>query len=215
LETSNPQTVSPASIYEKIQDAAEAVDHNPDQLLQAYLGGNDAAFEELFRQVGSPLFNYICRYLGDYFQAEDVYQNLCIKVATQAGRFERRSSVTTWLYQIARNACVDKLRSEGRKARVFYESEGRTDGGASSSRNADPGNRVEQAELTLAITRAVENLPEEQREVFLLKEEGGRTFEEIGSILGCGKETAKSRMRYALERLRNSLGREARLYGLQ
>ena len=69
--------------------------------------------------------------------------------------------------------------------------------------------------ILIGVRAALEGLPEPQREVFLRKEEGGLTFEEIGVMLGCGKETAKSRMRYALARLKNALGSEARAWGLE
>jgi len=133
---------------------------------------------------------------------------------------KKKASVVAWLFQIARNACLDALRKEGRRPVVSLDAPG---GGEDATTMAAtvpadapaPDARLTREELGARIARAVEDLPEEQREVFLLKEEGELTFEEIGRILGCGKETAKSRMRYALERLRNALGREARLYGLQ
>ncbi|MFH0910658.1 MAG: sigma-70 family RNA polymerase sigma factor [Planctomycetota bacterium] len=214
-----PAKPSPTSTLLKEQRADTPPIRSNEDLLEAYAAGDEAAFEDLFMRVGDRLFTFIRRYLGDHHQAEDVYQALCIKVASRAARFERRSSAMTWLYRIARNACLDTLRAEGRRPRISLDGGGRGNGnpvyGHATHPAPNPSAGAEEAELGLAILRAVELLPDEQREVFLLKEEGELSFEEIGLLLDCGKETAKSRMRYALERLRNALGREARLYGLQ
>jgi RNA polymerase sigma-70 factor (ECF subfamily) len=187
-------------------------------LLERYLGGDDAAFEQLVEQTGERLFAFIGRFLGDWHEAEDVYQLVWVKVARRAGSFDGRSRFTTWLFQVARNSCLDAVRRRKRRRLVTLaprEEETRPEPfDALAAEEAAPGDTVLDEELGARIREAVRSLPSEQREVFLLKEEADMTFEEIGALLGCGKETAKSRMRYALRRLRNALGAEARQYGI-
>lgn len=190
----------------------------PEALLRKYAEGDDAAFEALVGEIGERLFAFVCRYMGDHHRAEDLYQTVLIRVARKAKSYQQRARVTTWIYTIARNACLDALRAESRRPSVSLDqTEERLLGVGSGALPADtpPADRTAQAEeLGEAIRRAVRKLPDEQREVFLLKEEGELTFEEIAGIVGCNRETAKSRMRYALERLRNALKREARQHGL-
>lgn len=187
------------------------------ELLGRYAQGDDSAFERLVELVGGRLFGFICRMIRNPHTAEDVYQSVLVKVATHADSFDGRAKFNTWLYRIARNACLDEIRKMARNREHASSGTGEESDSVFDQVAHDgpqPGEAVSQVELGRRIQQAVEDLPDEQREVFLLKEDGGLTFEDIGEMLGCGKETAKSRMRYALKRLQNALGQEARLYGL-
>ncbi len=191
----------------------------PEELLERFRQGSDAAFEALAAQVGGRLFGFLCRYLGDEHLAEDVYQNVLVKIARHAGDYDGRSRLQTWIYQIARNASVDALRAR-KRSREIPAGAGAEDGETLSvlsaivSKDLPPLEQLTVEELGRRIGLAVEGLPLEQREVFLLREQADLTFEDIGQMLGCGKETAKSRMRYAMRNLQSALGAEARLYGL-
>ncbi len=190
----------------------------PEEMLGQFIGGDEQAFHDLVDAVGGRLFGFICRFLGDHHLAEDVYQTVLVKVATHARSYDGRARFTTWMYQIARNACLDAVRSRARRKVVSLDAEaGDCDSSlleAQMVSDLPPAEQLTVAELGARISTAVEALPPEQKEVFLLRENADLTFEEIGEILGCGKETAKSRMRYALKRLQNALSAEARLYGL-
>ncbi len=190
-----------------------------DDLLNKFVSNQDEdAFEKLFAEIGERLFSFIFRYIGNTAQAEDVYQEVCLKVAMKANTYSHKANVASWIFQIARNTSIDAIRSKGRRPTVSI------DGNASQAETTiielvndneiNPAEKAAQIELATNIARAIDKLPNEQREVFLLREDGGLTFEEISKIVSCGKETVKSRMRYALERLRNSLGKEAQNYGL-
>lgn len=195
-------------------------DLTPEELLGRYVGGSDDAFTCLVERMGGRLFGFVCRYLGDLHEAEDVYQGIWTRVASHAASFDGRARFRTWLYQIARNGCMDALRRRRRnRIRRMEDLPNDTDSPehAMDRLPADtpaPDAQLSVAELGARIAEAVEGLPEQQREVFLLREDGDLTFEEIGLMLGCGKETAKSRMRYAMEHLQRVLSKEARLYGL-
>ncbi len=186
--------------------------------MELFVQGDDDAFTRLVDLAGARLFGFICRFVGDRHLAEDVYQDVWVKVAKHAQVYDRRARFSTWLYRIARNTCLDAMRYHSRRRMSSLQNGDEDEGGnllqAVESGVADPGDQAAATELGHRITRAVEQLPDEQREVFLLKEHGRITFDEIGDLLGCGKETAKSRMRYALKRLQSILGQEGRLYGL-
>jgi RNA polymerase sigma-70 factor (ECF subfamily) len=220
MEMPNPNPAAAASHHAETPAAGSGgAPASPEDLLAAWIEGSEEAFEALVEQVGGRLYGFVRRMMGSHHRAEDVYQTVLLKMATKARMYQRRASLNSWLFQIARNACLDELRRENRNPSVSLDvTPASQEGPALKARLAkegpEPDAAATQAELGRAIAEAVESLPDEQREVFLLREDGELNFEEIGSILGCGKETAKSRMRYALERLRNALGREARIYGL-
>ncbi len=190
-----------------------------EELLRRYLAGDDEAFEQLVDRTGDRLFSFIGRFLGDWHEAEDVYQLVWVKVARRAGSFDGRSRFTTWLFQVARNACLDSVRRRKRRRTISLAPKQGEDAPEAldtlAADEASPGDTAADEELGRRIRDAVRALPAEQREVFLLREDADLTFEEIGALLGCGKETAKSRMRYALRRLRNALRSEARHYGIE
>lgn len=195
----------------------------PEELLEHFRHGSDPAFEALVGMIGGRLFGFLRRYLGDEHLAEDVYQTVLVKIALHAGEYDGRARLHTWIYRIARNAAMDAVRARGRRHEVAAGTgvaEPEEDGsvlralGEIVSKELPPLEQLTVEELGKRIGRAVEGLPLEQREVFLLREQADLTFEDIGQMLGCGKETAKSRMRYAMRNLQAALGAEARLYGL-
>ncbi len=201
-------------------ESHEPAEATAEQWLQRFVeGGNEEAFARLVAKIGERLYAFIRRFLGDPHKAEDVYQTVLMKVAVHARDFDRRSLFATWLYRIARNACLDALRRDHREhaAPLYALAAGDAEDDETLELAANsplPEEQASRAELAQIIAAAVERLPEEQREVFLLREEADLTFEQIGNLLGCGKETAKSRMRYALQRLQTALSREAKLYGI-
>ena len=192
---------------------------SPETLLEQFVAGKEEAFTMLVGQIGDRLFGFILRFMGNRHAAEDVYQTVLVKVATHASSFDRRARLSTWVYRIARNACLDAVRKSGRRKTVSLDAAldaetDRTPIDMMAAVGPGPDEDVTRKELRSRIAAAVETLPDDQREVFLLKEDGELTFDEIGELVGCGKETAKSRMRYAMKRLQNALGAEGRLYGL-
>jgi len=178
-------------------------------LLAAYAAGRESAFEELVDQAGGRLYAFLERLLGDVYLAEDVYQTVLFRVALRAETFDRRARFMTWLYRIARNAAIDALRRQANTTALSADE--RADSGPSPDAACEEAD--ERDILERKVREALARLPEAQREAFLLKEEAGLSFEAIGDLVGCGSETAKSRYRYALERLRTALRPEARQYG--
>ena len=181
-------------------------------LLREYQAGDRAAFAELLARHRRPVYNFILRYLGDRNQAEDLLQEVFLRIVQGAGDFKGESKFTTWLYTIARNLCIDTARKMvfRRHASLDGTTPGEDGEGPSlMDRIPHGGAAVDREaigkELQPQLARAVEALVHEQREVFVMREYLNLPFKEIASIVGVPENTVKSRMRYALEKLRESL----------
>ncbi len=177
-------------------------------LMLAYRAGESAAFEALYARWRGPLYRYFLRQCGHAGQADELFQDVFMRVIGAAAGYEPTAKFTTWLFRIAHNRLVDHWRKMGREPVDPLESGGDGDEGEfdpPAPEGAGPERRAEQAELGAALIAALEELPEVQREAFLLAEEGGLTLEEIAALCGVGRETIKSRLRYATAKLRNKL----------
>jgi len=182
-------------------------------LMIRYQRGDKSAFSLLVRRHQSPLYNFALRQIGAPSVAEDVVQEAFVRVVQNATEFKHEARFTTWVYTITRNLCVDQLRKRAlRKHPSLDDARGNDEGGEGRTlgeQTADPRASVEReatgSELKERITRAVETLPEDQREVFLMREVSNLPFKEIAEIVGVPENTVKSRMRYALERLQQAL----------
>lgn len=186
-------------------------DVSDETLLRRFTEGDADAFEVLVRRFQRPLFNFILRSVRDPDRSEELLQEVFLKVVQRAGEFQGSSKVSTWIYTIARNLCIDTSRKmvfrrhRSLDAPTGDDPEGPTmlDRVAAATPSAD--REVIGGDLKERITRAVEELPEEQREVFLMREASNMAFKEIAEVVGVPENTVKSRMRYALERLQRAL----------
>ncbi len=183
-----------------------------DELFAAYREGDLQAFEKLFARHRGPVFRFVSRYVSDREAAAELTQDIFLKVVRSSADFRGGSKFTTWLYRIARNACIDRLRRMSFRKTLSLdqtsgseEGEGRTLLDVLSDPNGDVERQVVHGRLREKIAQAVAGLPDDQREVFLLREVAGLSFREVAEVVGCPENTAKSRMRYALERLREAL----------
>ncbi|MHB8874271.1 MAG: RNA polymerase sigma factor [Myxococcaceae bacterium] len=186
-----------------------------EQLMLAFKSGDARAFEALVRRHRTPVFNFILRFTGNRARAEDLLQEAWLKVVRGAGDYEPKARFTTWVYTIARNLCVDSARKESYRHTESLDApvgasddgDGRLLGEAIPDRDgANPERGAHAARMRPLIEQALAALPDEQREVFLLREYAGVAFKEIAQVTGVPENTVKSRMRYALEGLRKRLG---------
>lgn len=187
--------------------------HDPpdEALMLRYQQGDRAAFAALVRRHQSPLFNFALRQVRTPELAQDIVQETFVRVVQKAADFKHEARFTTWVYTITRNLCIDHLRKGAlRKHPSLDESRGEEgEGPTLGEQTADPRASVEReatgTELKARILRAVDKLPDDQREVFLMREVSNLPFKEIADITGVPENTVKSRMRYALERLQEAL----------
>jgi RNA polymerase sigma-70 factor (ECF subfamily) len=183
-------------------------------LMAAYQQGDVAAFAELVARHEKRLWNFVRRFVTDSATAEDLLQEVFLRIVKNAAEWEASAKFSTWLYTIARNLCTDNARRGAlRKADSLDQTPGpnrdesgphRIDKIAGSDPNAEKA--AMNREIADRVDRAVAELPLEQREVFLMREVMDMSFAEIAAATKSSEPTVKSRMRYALERLRAALG---------
>ncbi|MBX9630416.1 MAG: RNA polymerase sigma factor [Burkholderiales bacterium] len=186
-------------------------DPTDEALMLRYRDDGDAgAFAILYERHRGGLYRFCLRMGRDAARAEEVFQDAWMNLINARERYRVEARFKTFLYQIAHNRMIDLLRRDG-AGTVSLDDEA---GEAIAASLAAPVR--EQPEAAVAMKRrlervadAVERLPAAQREAFLLHEEGELTLEEIAELTGVGRETAKSRLRYALVRLRADLAGEA------
>jgi RNA polymerase sigma-70 factor (ECF subfamily) len=177
-------------------------------LLAAYAAGDARAFADLYERHERPVYRYFLRQGATPAQADDLLQETWLAVVRHAEGFEPRAKFTTWLYTIARNKLVDHWRGRD-DALSLDEAANDPDGDPVLQIEAGDAQRPDVQALSRAQARAflaaVEQLPPAQREAFLLQEEGGLTLEEIAAVTNAGHETVKSRLRYAMAKLRSAM----------
>jgi RNA polymerase sigma-70 factor (ECF subfamily) len=178
-----------------------------DELMLRYRAGDAVAFEALYRRHRAPLYRFVLRQLGDAAAAEEVFQDVWMRVIDARGRYEARARFGSWLYAIAHNRLMDAYRAAGRAQLVGQDE-------AERALESLPAGELP-AHVWLDRKRAAERLfaalgrlPEAQREAFLLQQEGELSVEEIAQVTGVSRETTKSRLRYAVAKLRESLRRD-------
>ena len=187
-------------------------DPTDESLMIRFQSGDRAAFTVLVRRHQGPLFNFALRYLRSSPVAEEVVQDAFVRVVQNAAEFKHEARFSTWLYTIARNLCIDQIRKRALRRHPSLDEPKKAeegDGPTLGEQTADGKASVERAVVSLEIRErvasAIDALPEEQREVFLMREVSNLPFKEIAGIVGVSENTVKSRMRYALERLQEAL----------
>jgi len=178
-----------------------------ESLMMRYGRGEAAAFEPLYRRHEMRIWRYLKRNVGNRATADELMQEVWFAVARDAPRYEPAARFTTWLFTIAHNRMIDSIRTSRRQTSL--ETLGYEADSVVQQLTADPvagplaaAVARDQAE---ALVRALEKLPNDQREAFLLQVEGDLSVEEIAAITGSAFETIKSRLRYARTKLRELL----------
>jgi RNA polymerase sigma factor (sigma-70 family) len=180
-------------------------------LMLAYAAGDAAAFNTLYARHEMPVFRFLRRSLGADGAAvvDELHQEVWLAVVRNAASYEPRARFATWLYGIARTRLIDHWRARRQHVSLDEPAANDPDETLADRLPADAAAQPEVQALTraqgAAFLRAVEQLPPAQREVFLLHAEGELTLAEIGALTGVGMETAKSRLRYAMVKLRSDL----------
>ena len=174
-----------------------------EELMQSYSAGNAAAFERLYKRHKGPLFRYLLRQIRHNESVEEIYQDVWVQLIRHRKNYRPNAKFKTYLFHIAHNKLIDYYRSKNRGIPLSYTS-------PDPDRQFDdpkegPMHSVARRQMVEQILSALDNLPEAQREAWLLKEEGGLTASEIADATGVSVEAAKSRLRYAVGKLRQEL----------
>lgn len=177
-------------------------DTNDDLLMLAWAGGDVTAFEVLYARHRGPLYRFLLRQLRNQALADELFQDVWQRVIAARSGWKPEAAFATWLFRIAHNRLNDHWRSSRHRPAAPE------DGDERAARVPDPTTperELSEFEQRRRLQRAIAELPEEQREVVLLRLEQELSLEEIGAITGVGRETVKSRLRYAMDKLRMRL----------
>ncbi len=173
--------------------------------LARYRAGDAEALGALVEHHRRPLYAYIAGMTGAGAEADDVFQETWMRAIRRLPVF-RPDNLRGWLMRIARNLVIDRARRRGPALSLDADGAG---GGDWHERVADPGpsplERAAAGDERRRVAAAVAGLPAEQREVFVMRTEGGLPFKEIARVQGVSINTALARMQYALGKLRNAL----------
>jgi RNA polymerase sigma-70 factor (ECF subfamily) len=175
------------------------------QLMLAYGRGEMRAFETLYARHRGALYRYLMRQSRDGEVANDLFQEVWSRVIVNRTRYEPRAKFRTFLFTLAHNCFIDHCR----RSKSRPQGMGIDDADAAdllpASADEMPDVRIARDEATVRYRAALAALPPEQRDVYLLHEESDLSLEEIARVTGVGAETAKSRLRYAVGKLKAAL----------
>ena len=173
----------------------------------AYAGGDALAFETLYDRHALPVWRFVQRSVRDNALADDLVQDVWFSLLRHAPHYEPRAKFRTWLFTLAHHRMVDHWRTC--KHHVSLDADTAEGVALADTLAADSGfgpvRQLQSREQAQALLDALAALPNAQREAFLLQAEGGLTVADIAETTGVTHETAKSRLRYARERLRQTL----------
>jgi RNA polymerase sigma-70 factor (ECF subfamily) len=184
---------------------------DPDAALMLRVKDGDLqAFEELVQKYKHPIVNLMYRMLHDLDEAEDLAQNVFLRVFQSAGRYEVSAKFSTWIFTIARHLCLNEIRRRGRHPALSMES-GQSDDQEQALRQYPDGKTSSppqvflQRELERKIQQALDALPEKQRLAIALCREEELSYEQIAAVLGCSLSATKSLIHRGRETLKEKL----------
>ena len=195
--------------------AATTAEFDSDAYLVARaLDGELSSFEKLVSRYQNKILGYSARMLNDHEEAEDVAQEVFIKAYRSLDSFRGDSSFSTWIYRIATNLCIDRMRSKKRRPQQAYSLDEPIDkeedkgGREIADYSGEPGRAIEREELRRRVREVMAEMPEKMRTILVMCDMQGMAYEDIAKVLDCPIGTVKSRLFHA----RADLGRRLRPY---
>jgi RNA polymerase sigma-70 factor (ECF subfamily) len=180
---------------------------DPDiELMLRFQRGDPSAFEELVKKHTRGVLNLVYRYLGDAGRAEDVSQDIFVKVYRARMKYEPKAKFSTWLYRIAVNHCLNEIRARRSQPALAAPVNDLLE----EPSGENPDSRLSRAELQRAVKAAIDSLPENQRMAVILARYEEMSYDEIARTMGMSLEAVKSVLFRAKENLKQSLARFAR-----
>lgn len=179
-----------------------------EELMERYRDGDAGAFDSLYGRHKGGVFRYLLRQCGNRGIAEELFQEVWMNLIQARAAYTAQAKFTTYLYRLAHNRLIDHYRAQGGGVPVSFDAEdGPTLDHVEASRSDDPAVSADVRQQAQRLLQLIAALPAAQREAFLLQQESAMSVEEIAQATGVSRETAKSRLRYAIAKLR--LGMES------
>ena len=179
-------------------------DADDETLMLAYRDGDASAFDVLYQRHRQRLFHFLVRKTGSRETGEELYQEAWLRLIRHHRDYQPSARFTTWLFTLAHSCLMDHFRKQGRVGTHELVVDELPDAPACPLQ--EPDAQIESLQAQRRFRLCLDSLPMEQREVFLLREEGDFSLPDIAAITGHGLEAVKSRLRYALKKLRTCLG---------
>ena len=196
MKPAAPASQSGLTVREQLRAADDSA------VVTAFLNGEERAFGELVERYQTRLLNFIYRTIGDRDRAEDLVQEVFIRVYRHLHRFDRSKKFSTWVYTIASNLAKNELRNRSRNPLVLFQT--MQGSGEDEDRplqfedtTSRPDDMYRKRHLRELVEDTVAKLPEHHRQVFVLRELEGKSYEEIAEITDCNLGTVKSRLNRA------------------
>ena len=180
---------------------------DPDVALMLHLqAGDEAAFQELFRKFSPRIVQYARRFVGSEARAEELAQDVFVQVFRFRHRYQPQSRLSTWIYTIATNLCLNELRRPERQLRVDLWNDERPEGPPLPDPQAQtPEEGASSRELARRLEAAIAELPSKQRAALLLSRVDGLAYEDVGQALGCSEGAVKALIFRATQSLKQTL----------
>ena len=176
-----------------------------EDLMLAYKNGEVRAFEILYSRYRQPLYRYLQHQCGSGAIAEELFQDVWMNIVRTRQRYEVTALFKTFVYRLAHNRLIDHYRKQKHGVPSSYDEHEGLLNSEHTANPISPQRQVSAQQQMQALLVAIEALPEAQREAFLLKENSGLSIEEIAIITNVNPETAKSRIRYAMSKLKQAI----------
>lgn len=181
------------------------------ELMRDFRDGEESAFDKLVKRHQVGLVNFFFRLVWDHSLAEDLTQEVFLRLYTHKNEYEPQAKFTTYLYRIGRNCWIDYLRRTKSERKNVSLNASTADGGTLADavplKGEDPQETARKDELADSLVEAIDELPEDHKLVFILSEVQGMKYQEIAETLNIPVGTVKSRMFHAVKRLRETLSR--------
>jgi RNA polymerase sigma-70 factor (ECF subfamily) len=178
-----------------------------EDLMLAYAAGDAAAFDALYARHKGGVYRYLLRQCRPGVAVDELFQDVWMNLIRARASYTPSAKFSTYLYRLAHNRLIDHYRASGQVRLVSADDEAHQEAVAALPAHSglEPERRAENRELGERLKDAVAALPPPQRDAFLLQQEAGLSLNEIAELTGVGVETVKSRLRYAVNKLRNDL----------
>lgn len=188
------------------QKERRPVQEDPDvRLMLRFQDGDTEAFDELFQKYSPAVVNFVAQFLGNRARAEEIAQDVLLKVYGQRYQYEPTAKFSTWLFKIAHNHCLNEVRKREYKVRLEPVDPHGEERENLPSPQAGPDKVLEGEEVAAKIRQILCGIPDNQRTAMLLSRQEGMSYQEVAAVIGCTEKAVKSLVFRATQRLRAGL----------